>query len=152
MRRLWSEDVASFHGEFASFEAVRVNPKPVRGRRIPVIVGGNSDAALGRVAAFGDGWYGFNLTAAAAAERIAALAGQCQRQGRSVSELSVAVALTDGDPGMRPELARAGVTELVIVRCPASGSSRSHPMDHRPGDPMGSRRAMTSERRHYGHP
>jgi len=48
MRRLWSDDVASFHGEFASFDAVRVNPKPVRSRRIPVIVGGNSDAALGR--------------------------------------------------------------------------------------------------------
>ncbi len=118
MRRLWSDDVASFGGEFISFEAVRVNPKPVRGRRIPVIVGGNSDAALGRVAAFGDGWYGFNLTAAAAAERIAALAGHCQQRGRSLSELTVAVALTDGDPGLMTELARAGLTELVLVAAP----------------------------------
>jgi len=118
MRRLWSDDVASFRGEFTSFEAVRVNPKPVRGRRIPVVVGGNSDAALGRVAAFGDGWYGFNLTAAAAAERITALAGHCQRHGRTLSELSVAVALTDGHPGLVPELARAGVTEVVLVGAP----------------------------------
>jgi probable F420-dependent oxidoreductase len=118
MRRLWSDDVASFSGEFTSFEAVRVNPKPVRGRRIPVVVGGNSDAALRRVASFGDGWYGFNLTAAAAAERIAALAGFCEREGRALGELSVAVALTDGDPGMLPELARAGVTELVLVAAP----------------------------------
>ena len=118
MRRLWSEDVASFHGEFASFEAVRVNPKPVRGRQIPVVVGGNSDAALARVAAFGDGWYGFNLTAAEAAERVAALAGHCQQQGRSLSELSVAVALTDADPALVPDLARAGVTELVLVAAP----------------------------------
>jgi probable F420-dependent oxidoreductase len=118
MRRLWSDDVASFHGEFASFEAVRVNPKPVRGRQIPVVVGGNSDAALARVAAFGDGWYGFNLTAAAAAERIAALAGHCQQRGRSLSELSVAVALTDADLALVPDLARAGVTELVLVAAP----------------------------------
>jgi probable F420-dependent oxidoreductase len=118
MRRLWSEDVASFHGEFASFEAIRVNPKPVRGRQIPIIVGGNSDAALTRVAAFGDGWYGFNLTAAEAAERIAALAGHCQQQGRSLNELSVAVALTDADPALVPDLARAGVTELVLVAAP----------------------------------
>ena len=69
MRSLWAEDVASFSGEFARFGAVRVNPKPVRGRRIPVVVGGNSDAALRRVAMFGDGWYGFNLTAVSAAER-----------------------------------------------------------------------------------
>jgi hypothetical protein len=40
---------------------------PVRGRRVPVVVGGNSDGALARVAAFGDGWYGFSLPAAAVA-------------------------------------------------------------------------------------
>jgi probable F420-dependent oxidoreductase len=120
MRTLWSDDVASFDGEFTSFCAVRVNPKPVRGRRIPVVVGGNSDAALRRVAAFGDGWYGFNLSAAAAAERIAVLARHCQDHGRSLSELSVAVALTDGDPSMLPGLAEAGVTELVVVAAPPS--------------------------------
>jgi len=52
---------ASFDGEFAAFGAVRVNPKPVRDRRIPIVIGGNSDAALRRVAACGDGWYGFNV-------------------------------------------------------------------------------------------
>lgn len=115
MRRLWSDDVASFAGEFASFDAIRVNPKPVRERRIPVVVGGNSDAALRRVAAFGDGWYGFNLTVAAAAERIEWLAAECRRVGRSMTELSVAVALTDGEPGAVRDLDRAGVTELVLV-------------------------------------
>ena len=118
MRTLWANDVASFSGEFTRFESVRVNPKPVRGRRIPVVLGGNSDAALGRVAAFGDGWYGFNLPAAAVAERVAALAGQCRQHGRSLRELSVAVALTDGHPGLLPELAEAGVTELVVVGAP----------------------------------
>ena len=82
------------------------------------MIGGNSDAALGRVAAFGDGWYGFNLPAAAVAGRVAALAGQCQRHGRSLRELSVAVALADASPGMLPGLARAGVTEFVVVATP----------------------------------
>jgi probable F420-dependent oxidoreductase len=118
MRALWADDVASFSGEFVRFEAVRVNPKPVRARRIPVVVGGNSDAALRRVAAFGDGWYGFNLTADAAAERVSALAEQCRQRGRSLGELSVAVALTDGSPVVLPELAGAGVTELVVVGAP----------------------------------
>ena len=39
MRTLWADDVASFSGEFTRFEAVRVNPKPVRDRRIPVVIG-----------------------------------------------------------------------------------------------------------------
>jgi probable F420-dependent oxidoreductase len=118
MRALWADDVASFSGEFVRFEAVRVNPKPVRARRIPVVVGGNSDAALRRVAAFGDGWYGFNLTADAAAERVSALAEQCRQRGRGLGELSVAVALADGSPAVLPELARVGVTELVVVGAP----------------------------------
>jgi len=118
MRTLWADDVASFSGEFTRFEAVRVNPKPVHGRRIPVVIGGNSDAALERVAAFGDGWYGFNLPAEAVAGRVAALAEQCARRGRSLRELSVAVALADGSPGMLPELAGIGVTEFVVVAAP----------------------------------
>jgi hypothetical protein len=118
MRTLWADDVASFTGEFIRFESIRVNPKPVRGRRIPIVIGGNSDASLGRVAAFGDGWYGFNLPAAAVAERVAALAEQCQRGGRSLRELTVAVALADGSPGILPELAGMGVTEFVVVAAP----------------------------------
>src|ERR1700678_3194964 len=50
MRTLWADDVASFSGEFTRFESVRVNPKPVRGSRIPIVLGGNSDPSLARVA------------------------------------------------------------------------------------------------------
>jgi probable F420-dependent oxidoreductase len=118
MRTLWSADVASFHGEFVHFDAVRVNPKPVRGRRIPVVVGGNADAALERVAAIGDGWYGFNLTMSSLAERMGVLSECCRQRERALSELTVAVALTDGSPDMLPELGRIGVTELVLVGAP----------------------------------
>src|SRR3954454_2455115 len=52
MRTLWRDDVASFDGEFTRFDRIRVNPKPVRERRIPIVVGGNSDAALRRVASW----------------------------------------------------------------------------------------------------
>ena len=50
MRTIWREDVASFHGEFVQFDAIRVNPKPMGGRTIPIVLGGNFDAALRRVA------------------------------------------------------------------------------------------------------
>ncbi len=118
MRTLWRNDVASFQGEFTRFEAVRVNPKPVRDRRIPIVFGGNSDAALERVATIGDGWYGFNLPAAGVAGRIATLTARCREHGRSMEELTVAVALSDGIPALMPELAEAGVTELVVVSAP----------------------------------
>src|SRR6476646_330377 len=76
MRTVWRDDVASFHGDFVHFDAVRVNPKPLRESRIPVVLGGNSDAALRRVALWGDGWYGFNLDGVdAVVERVTVLRG-----------------------------------------------------------------------------
>ena len=115
---MWRDDVASFHGEFTHFDAIRVNPKPVRGRRVRIVVGGNSDAALRRVAAYGDGWYGFNLPSATVAGRLGALAAACQERGRSLDDVSVAVALSDPSPALLPSLAEAGVTELVVVAAP----------------------------------
>jgi probable F420-dependent oxidoreductase len=118
MRRLWTEDVASFDGEFAAFGPIRVNPKPVRGGQIPVVIGGNSDAALRRVAAYGDGWYGFNVEIDDVRDRLAVLREQCRRHGRKMSELTVALAVSGCGLGDIPGLADAGVTELVVLGSP----------------------------------
>jgi probable F420-dependent oxidoreductase len=119
MRVLWSEDVASFEGEFVAFSSVRVNPKPLRDRQIPVVFGGNSDAALRRVAELGDGWYGFNLAGVdAVGERLAVLEELCREAGRDVGELDLAVALEAGQPEDLVTLAGMGVDELVLVQAP----------------------------------
>ncbi len=119
MRTLWRDDIASFDGEFVRFDAVRVNPKPVDGRRIPVVLGGNSDAALRRVAAWGDGWYGFNLAGVrAVAERVRFLNARCGECGRDPSELRLAVALRDLQIRDVARLADLGVDELVLVDGP----------------------------------
>ncbi|MFI5507573.1 LLM class F420-dependent oxidoreductase [Mycobacterium sp. NPDC051804] len=119
MRTLWRDDIASFDGEFVAFESVRVNPKPANGASIPIVLGGNSDAALRRVAAWGDGWYGFNLAGVAeAAERIAYLGDQCAELGRNRSELRVTVALRELQIDDAAALADLGVDELVIVDGP----------------------------------
>jgi probable F420-dependent oxidoreductase len=116
MRVLWAEEVASFDGQFVRFAAIRVNPKPVRGR-IPVVLGGNSDAALRRAATWGDGWYGFNLPGVdVALERVAALQAWAREAGRPT--LEIAVALTKVQPADVPALADAGVTQLVLVDSP----------------------------------
>jgi probable F420-dependent oxidoreductase len=117
MRTLWRDDIASFDGEFVHFDSVRVNPKPTR--RIPIVIGGNSDAALRRVVAWGDGWYGFNLNGVrAVAERIALLHRLCAECGRDRSELRLTVALRELHIGDVGSLAELGVDELVLVDAP----------------------------------
>jgi probable F420-dependent oxidoreductase len=119
MRTLWCDDIASFSGEFVNFDSVRVNPKPVRNGRIPIVIGGNSDSALRRVASLSDGWYGFNLVdVAAVEERVAFLRGLCRDTGRDPSELRLAVALRDLRPCDVPALAQLGIDELVLVEAP----------------------------------
>lgn len=119
MRTLWRDDVASFDGEFVRFESVRVNPKPFANKRIPIVLGGNSDAALRRTVAWGDGWYGFNLAGVrAVAERIAFLNGLCGERGRDRSELRLSVALQDLQIRDVGPLAELGVDELVVVDGP----------------------------------
>jgi probable F420-dependent oxidoreductase len=118
MRRIWASDTASFYGEFVRFDSVRVYPKPARGRKVPIVIGGTSDAALRRVAALGDGWYGFNLAAEDVPDRLGVLAEYCDDHGRDIRDLEIAVSLSDGDPALLPELAAAGVTELVVVAAP----------------------------------
>ena len=118
MRTLWRNDVASHEGEFISFDRVRVNPKPP-GRRIPVVLGGNSDAALRRVAEWGDGWYGFNLDGVdSVAERVSALRKLCRQVGRDATDLSLAVALQHPAPTDLRKLTDIGVDELVLVATP----------------------------------
>lgn len=119
MRALWRDDVASFDGEFVGFDSVRVNPKPVHDRGIPVFVGGNSDAAMRRIASWGDGWYGFNLAGVdAVAERIGVLRGLCRESGRDLGELRLAVALREPHRADVADLAALGVTEFVLVDAP----------------------------------
>lgn len=119
MRTLWRDDIASFAGEFVHFENVRVNPKPVCDRRIPILLGGNSDAALRRVVNWGDGWYGFNLRdVAAVAERVTLIRRLCGEGGRDPSDLQLAVALQHLQPTDVPALNELGIDELVIVDSP----------------------------------
>lgn len=118
MRALWREEVASFAGEYARFDAIRVNPKPVRGR-VPIVLGGNSDVALARAGRWGDGWYGFNVPGLEAVrERVGFLHARTRAAGRDPAALEVAVAVTGVEPDDVPLLAAAGVTQLVLVDAP----------------------------------
>ena len=117
MRTLWRDDVASFDGTFVAFDNIRVNPKPAG--RIPIVLGGNSDAALRRVVAWGDGWYGFNLDdVAAVADRVEMIEALCRDAGRDRSELSLAVALRQPQPDDLSALAELGIDEFVVVEAP----------------------------------
>lgn len=56
-KTLWTQDPASFQGEFYQFNALRCLPHPVQKPHPPIWIGGHSPAALRRAARYGDGWH-----------------------------------------------------------------------------------------------
>lgn len=56
MKTIWSDEEASYDGEFIRFERIWSWPKPVQSPHPPVIVGGNGERTLQRVIRYGDEW------------------------------------------------------------------------------------------------
>ena len=54
---IWTSDEAEFHGSYLDFDPIFAWPKPVQRPHPPIYVGGESDAALARLARFGDAWF-----------------------------------------------------------------------------------------------
>ena len=117
MRSLWCDEISEYKDEFYELPACRQFPKPVQKPHPPVFFGGESDAALARVAELGDGWYGFSLTPAAAKERIAQLTQRLARAGRKRSDVRIFATPAWREP-LGPEtlarFAEAGVDQLIV--------------------------------------
>jgi probable F420-dependent oxidoreductase len=59
-RKLWSDEVIEFHGEFFDFDPVMFNPKPVQQPQPSLLIGGDGAAAKRRAARVGDAWLPMN--------------------------------------------------------------------------------------------
>ena len=62
MKRLWTEEHVSHHGEFFDLADVTLLPHPLQQPHPPIWVAGRSDAAMRRAALLGDGWYPYLFT------------------------------------------------------------------------------------------
>jgi probable F420-dependent oxidoreductase len=116
LKALWTEDVVTYDGEFHSVKNVRQDPKPVQQPHPPILVGGESDAAMRRVAAFGDGWFGWNHLPDSAVTHIEKLRGHLDAAGRSLDDVRVTISpyFNQVDEAAVGEYAAAGVDELVV--------------------------------------
>ena len=56
-KTVWTQDPATFEGEFYQFKSLRCLPHPVQKPHPPIWIGGHSRPALRRVAKHGDGWH-----------------------------------------------------------------------------------------------
>jgi probable F420-dependent oxidoreductase len=57
MQAIWTQDEASYAGEFVNFDRIWSWPKPVQRPWPPVLIGGGGPTVLDRVLAWADGWF-----------------------------------------------------------------------------------------------
>jgi alkanesulfonate monooxygenase SsuD/methylene tetrahydromethanopterin reductase-like flavin-dependent oxidoreductase (luciferase family) len=91
LKTLWCDDVSQFDGDYYTLPPTRQFPKPVQQPHPPIHFGGESDAALRRVADLGAGWYGFGLSPEALANRLQRLDVLLERCGRTRGEVEISV-------------------------------------------------------------
>ena len=65
LRTYWTEAQVTAAGKHYPTTLMAMEPKPPQGRRLPIWIGGNSEAALRRVGRLGDGWLASRVTDAA---------------------------------------------------------------------------------------
>jgi probable F420-dependent oxidoreductase len=68
MRRLWTEDVFSYDGEYHRFEHASILPRPAE--PVPILFGGSAPALIDRCARLGDGWLPLGSPNEKSADRI----------------------------------------------------------------------------------
>jgi probable F420-dependent oxidoreductase len=116
-KRLWSEDEIAHDGECFRFEAVAFEPKPVQRPWPPILVGGESDAALRRAARAGDGWIGMAHTFESAAKQIGRLRTLLGEAGRTAAEMERFQICLGGPVDSVADVERweqLGVTRLIV--------------------------------------
>lgn len=91
LRALWCDATSEYHGETYDLPPCEMYPKPVQEPHPPLHIGGETAAAMRRVAALGQGWHTFNRTPARLAEGLRALDVHLQVVGRSRNDVHVTV-------------------------------------------------------------
>jgi probable F420-dependent oxidoreductase len=125
MKRLWCDPVSEYQDEFYELPACRHYPKPVQQPHPPLHFGGESEAALRRVADLGQGWYGFNLDPDQLSERLGHLDTLLAERGRSRSQVQITVSpyMSGCDLEKLERYREAGADRVILLGLAASAGA-----------------------------
>ena len=117
-----------YHGDHYDFDRLRMEPPAAEGDRVPIYVGGHSDAGIRRAARAGDGWIGAQCSADEVTEHVGRLRAALDAEGRAgepfeIKATPIVPATVDDMAG----LAAAGLTDVITVPWYFSGGDPNDP-------------------------
>lgn len=117
LQAIWSGTDIEFHGEFVDFEPLTCTPRPKQ-EKVPILVGGDTPAAIRRAAKLADGYYPGTGDFAELQNLIKSLQHAAEDNGRDPSEIEINAHFsvlgeegrTEGVEAMR----QAGVRRIMV--------------------------------------
>jgi len=117
MRALWSQDRASYDGEFTSVAECISRPQPVDGS-VPVHIGGHTEVAARRAGRIGDGFFPAAGSHRALAERFTQVREAAEDAGRDPADIEITCGgngvFGPNGLGEAAALADLGVDRIVV--------------------------------------
>ncbi len=107
MKAIWTEEEASFHGDYVEFDRILAWPKPIQKPHPPVLVGGNGPTVLERVLDYGDEW--LPEPEPDLIDRITVLRQRAERVGRA----PIPVTVYGAEPDRLAQYVNAGCRRCV---------------------------------------
>ncbi|MDA3039985.1 MAG: LLM class F420-dependent oxidoreductase [Actinomycetota bacterium] len=112
--KLFTEETPSYQGTYYQFPEIRFEPKPPQGR-IPVWIGGASEAAFRRTARYGDCFHAAFEPIGTVKDEWARVQELVVEAGRPVSDVTLSIRLyLDPASAMKPKVSVAGSAEQMI--------------------------------------
>jgi probable F420-dependent oxidoreductase len=114
MKALWTEEEASFHGQFVNFDPVWSWPKPAQKPHPPILLGGETDYTLRRIVEYCDGWIPRPVAGFSAKGAVERLAHMAEAKGRDPKSLMISVFRAPADKAALAEYREAGIQEVLL--------------------------------------
>jgi len=127
VKKIWTDEEASYEGEFVRFDPIWSWPKPAQHPHPPVILGAHGPKALERVVDYCEGWIPIGVRAGDLSGEIAALRRLATGKGRDPASISVNVYGTPADADQLERLRDAAVTRAIFA-LPSAGPEKVLPL------------------------
>lgn len=118
MKRIWTSEEASYHGEFVDFDPIWSWPKPLQKPHPPILLGTGTARGRQRVVDYCDGW----MPIAGRDDVLAGIAdlhARAEAAGRDPRTISVTIFGAPANPQRIEEYRSAGVERVVFGLPPA---------------------------------
>jgi probable F420-dependent oxidoreductase len=90
LKRIWTEDIVEFKGQFYNIPASKIGPKPLQKPYIPIYLGGYSQKTFARIANHADGWIcTIHDSLDQAKVNIDTIKKECYRANRDPKDISI---------------------------------------------------------------